>query len=172
MAAFNQLLHSHAGDAPPDVSEEDVYADRDRGCRAEEELSFILGQHMKLEEIRYVEFKEIMGGNPGSSVRSNADEYAVAFLNCEGSRIFWGIRDADRLVVGVSLSYAHKDEIRREVAAKLSHIQPPMPPADFRLNIHPVRDGEGREVPDLYVVELVAPRGNPAKLRATGRYDV
>lgn len=172
VAAFNQLLRSHAGDAPPDMPEEEVSVDRDHTRRVEEEFSFVLDQPVKLEEMRHVEFKEVTGGNPGSSIRSNADEYAVAFLNCEGGRIFWGIRDADRIVVGVRLSYTQRDDIRREVSAKLSHIQPPVPPADFRLNIHPVRDGEGREVPDLYVVELVAPRGNTGKLYATGSDDV
>jgi hypothetical protein len=172
VAAFNQLLRSHAGDAPPDMLEEEASVDGNSIRHIEEELSFILDQPVKLEEMRHIEFKEITGGNPGSSIRSNADEYAVAFLNCEGGRIFWGIRDADRTVVGVRLGYAQRDEIRREVSAKLSHLQPPVPLADFRLNIYPVRDDEGRGVLDLYVIELVVPRGNPTKLYATGSDDV
>ena len=46
---------------------------------------------MPFEETRFYEFKEIKGGKPADSITNTADEYAVAFFNREGGRIFWGI---------------------------------------------------------------------------------
>lgn len=46
-------------------------------------------------------------------------------------------------------------------------IQPPVTPATFRLNIHPVLDDKWQEISGLYVVEVSAPRGNLDDLYAT-----
>jgi predicted HTH transcriptional regulator len=62
----------------------------------------------------------------------------VAFLNGKGGRIFWGIRDACRYVVGVSLSYEQRDELRRVVTDKLNQIRPPISPAAYEINLHDV----------------------------------
>lgn len=173
--ALNRLLRAQGAEAPPDVSEdEDLLSAVGRltARSVEEELVFTLGQPVRLEETRHTEFKEIFGGNPADSIKHAADEYAVAFLNSEGGRILWGIRNGDRVVVGVKLNYKQRDDVRREVSVKLSQIQPPVPPADFRLNVHPVLDDEGQEISDLHVVEVRVPRGKPDDLYATAGGDV
>jgi hypothetical protein len=46
--------------------------------------SFIINEPVNFEETRYSEFKEIKGNNPVRSIVDVVDQYAVAFLNCEG----------------------------------------------------------------------------------------
>lgn len=95
--------------------------------------SFILGDALRLEETRHVEFKEVKGTNPFSSISNAADEYAVAFLNSEGGRIYWGVRDNDKVVVGVEIPESDRDRLRRDVTNKLSEIQPQLDPGRFKL---------------------------------------
>lgn len=66
-------------------------------------MQFTIGEQVNCEETRSVEFKEVKGQNPLGSIANTADEYAVAYLNSSGGKIFWGIRDTDRIVVGVEL---------------------------------------------------------------------
>ena len=115
--------------------------------------SFRHGDVFAAEETRSVEFKEIKGGNPIGAITNAADEYAVAFLNSEGGRIYWGIEDPTRRVVGVKLSYEQRDELRRKVSGKLHTILPPIDPTRFKINFHAVEGN--RDASDLYVVELV-----------------
>ncbi|MBZ5586835.1 MAG: ATP-binding protein, partial [Acidobacteriia bacterium] len=121
------------------------------------QLHFVLNQPVTIEETRHFEFKEITGGNPVHSIVNTADEYAVAFLNSEGGRIYWGIRDKDRIAVGVRLSYADRDKVRRDVTAKLNEIDPHIDPSQYRIEIHGIRDELGSKIPDLCIVELVVP---------------
>ncbi len=58
-----------------------------------------------MEETRFFEFKEIKGANPVNSIKNTCDEYVVSFLNSNGGSVFWGIRDNDRIVVGVIVNY-------------------------------------------------------------------
>lgn len=133
--------------------------------------TFTLNKPVFLEENRLFEFKEIKGQNPGHSIQSIADQYAVAFLNREGGSIFWGVRDIDRVVVGIKLDYSQRDEIRRVVTEKLTQIQPPIAPSSYRIEIHSVHD-EGKLVPDLCVVELSVPQVHTKDLYATGKNEV
>jgi hypothetical protein len=121
------------------------------------QLHFVLNQPVVIEETRHFEFKEITGGNPVHSIVNTADEYAVAFLNSEGGRIYWGIRDNDRIAVGVRLSYTDRDKIRRDVTAKLNQIDPHLDPSQYRIEIHGILDELGSKIPDLCIVELVVP---------------
>jgi hypothetical protein len=127
----------------------------------------LLNTPFPAEEDRRCEFKELRGNDPAASIRNNADEYAVSFLNSEGGRILWGIRDEDRVVVGVILSDRQKDEIRRDVANKLHAIRPPIATTSTRITFHPVYDGE-TILSARYVVELAVPRGDPQTLYFTG----
>jgi hypothetical protein len=120
-------------------------------------MNYAFGEKLCLEESRGVEFKEVRGNNPVSAIVNTADEYAVAFLNAEGGRILWGVRDSDKLVVGIPLDERQRDRLRKSVADKLHSIQPPIDPTQFEFNLHPVRF---TETPDsLYVAELVVPGG-------------
>lgn len=120
---------------------------------------FVHNQTIEAEEDRFTEFKEIYGRDPLHSILNLVEEYVVAFLNAEGGRILWGIRDHDRKVVGVQLSARQKDELRRALANKFFAIQPSVAPSSFRVHFHPIYKTCQRQdtMPDLFVVELVIP---------------
>ena len=119
------------------------------------QIRFVLDQPVPFEETRFYEFKEIKGGKPADSITNIADKYAVAFLNLEGGRIFWGIRDSDRITVGVPLDERQRDEVRRKVSEKLWGIRPPISDQDWAFEFHQVYELQGNPIEDLWVVELV-----------------
>lgn len=119
--------------------------------------AYLLNQPVTLEETMFCEFKEVVGAHPVRAIWRIVDQYVVAFLNSDGGRIFWGIRDADRIVVGVKASYRNRDEIRRAILDKTMRIQPAISPSAYRINFHPVLDNQ-EPVPDLFVIEVVVPR--------------
>ena len=119
------------------------------------QIRFVREQPIPFEETLFYEFKEIRGGNPADSITNTADEYAVAFLNSEGGRIFWGIRDSDGIAVGVLLDERQRDNVRRKVSEKLWGIHPPISDEDWDLEFHNVYDLQGNTTEDLWVVELV-----------------
>lgn len=118
--------------------------------------SLVLGKPMEIEETREYEFKEVKPLSPLSAIADVAEKYAVAFLNSEGGRIFWGVRGSDRIVVGVNLTFDDRDRLRQSVTSKLGAIRPAIDPTSFRFELHPIENTEG--VTDLVVVELVVPR--------------
>jgi hypothetical protein len=171
--AFNQLIRSQGVESPADPSDDDTPVVVVSGShRPTMERSFVLDQPVKIEERRYVEFKEIKGQNPVDSIKNTADEYAVALLNKEGGSIFWGVRDTDRVVVGVHLDYRQRDEIRRTVSQKLAQIQPSFPVSLFNLDFYPVRNEQGQEIEDLWIFEANIPGGSQTDLYATGGDEV
>lgn len=121
------------------------------------ETRFVLNQPVIIEETRHFEFKEVKGTRPVESIENTADEYAVAFLNSEGGCLFWGIRNKDKLIVGVRLSYGERDRLRRVVSEKLNSIQPKIDPTQYRIELHKVYDVDGKAIPDIWVVELRVP---------------
>ena len=120
------------------------------------QIRFVQDQPVPFEETRFYEFKEIKGRNPAGSITNASDEYAVAFLNREGGRIFWGIRDSDRITVGVALDERQRNDIRTKVSQKLAAVQPSIV-GHWELEFHNVYDFQGEIVEDLGVVELVVP---------------
>lgn len=118
---------------------------------------FRLGESLISEENLEYEFKEVKGSNPARSIRDVVDQYAVAFLNREGGSIYWGIQNSDRVVVGVNLSYAERDEIRRTVSEKLNGIKPAISPAFYKFELHSVISETG-PIDNLYVIELSIPK--------------
>ena len=121
------------------------------------QVHFTQGQPVPFEETRLYEFKEIKGRNPANRITKDSDEYAVAFLNSEGGRIFWGVRNSDRTTVGVTLNDQKRDEVRRIVSEKLGSIDPPVSVEDWHLELHQVYNFEGKTIEDLWVVELLVP---------------
>ena len=119
------------------------------------QIRFVQDQPVPFEETRFYEFKEVKGKNSAGSITNTADEYAVAFLNSEGGRIFWGVRNSDRITVGVLLSEQQRDDVRREVSEKLWGIRPPISDEDWDIEFHNVYDLQGNTAEDLWVVELV-----------------
>lgn len=119
---------------------------------------FLKDKPVAMEEDRNCEFKEVRGNDPVRAIKNMADEYVVSFLNSgEGGRILWGIRDADRVVVGVPLTYEHRDKLRLDVVSKLNEIQPKIDPTKYRVSLYPVIGGDNSLVPDLYVIEVYVP---------------
>lgn len=170
---FNQLLRSESVEAPADPSMEDVpVVVVSQSRRPPLERTFVFNQPVQIEERRYTEFKEIKGSNPVDAIKHAADEYAVALLNKEGGSVFWGVRDTDRVVIGVRLDYQQRDEIRRVVSNKLTQIQPHFPTSLFNLDFHPVRDEHGKAIEELWVFEADIPGGSPTELYATGSGEV
>lgn len=123
------------------------------------ETKYRLGQPVAFSESRHIEFKEVIGQNVTRPIIDVAERYAVSFLNAEGGRILWGIRDVDRVVTGVPLSPSDRDKVQLAVDDKLGGIQPPIDPTRFRLIFHPVEGGAA----DLTVVELRVPAGNSSE---------
>lgn len=135
---------------------------------SEQPLRFVLNRPIPLEETRHYEFKEVKGKNPVGSIKNQADEYAVAFLNSEGGRILWGVRNEDRSTTGVFLTYRDRDEVVKGVENKLFQIQPSLSPSSWRVDFFPVYDGDSA-LQDQWVVQLVVPRQSNARvLYATG----
>jgi len=141
---------------------------------AMKDYTFILNRPVDVEETRHYEFKEVKGGKPLDTIKNTCDEYVVAFLNSDGGRLFWGIRDSDRYAVGVTLSSAERDALRRIVTNQLHQIKPPISPTAYQINLYPVYEDESckKEVEDKYVVEVVAPRVFSNDLYSTGSGQV
>ena len=121
------------------------------------QIRFIQNQPVPFEETRFYEFKEVRSRNPADSITNTSDEYAVAFLNGEGGRIFWGVRDSDRITVGVTLNERQRDEVRRKVSEKLGSIDPPISVENWQLELHNVYNPQQETIEDLWVVELLIP---------------
>ena len=119
---------------------------------------FVLNQPIPVEETRYYEFKEVRSSKPVRKIVNDADEYAVAYLNSDGGRIFWGVRDRDRTTTGVRLPHSDRDRLRRSLMDKLYTTVPSIDPSQYRLVLHQVYDTDDRPVQDLTVVELAVPR--------------
>jgi hypothetical protein len=135
------------------------------------QIRFYVNQPIPIEETRHYEFKEVTGKNPISAIVNASDEYAVAFLNSGGGRIFWGVRNADRVAIGVRLDYEQRDRVRRQVWEKLFTIQPATALTHYRVELHPLYDGT-EEIHDPCVVELVVPAGDPRSLYLTASSEV
>jgi hypothetical protein len=172
--ALNRLIQMKGEEAPPDPSEldEDSLYEILHAGRPKSVPTFVHNKPLVLEETRYVELKEVVGPSVLNSVKNTVTEYAVALLNVQGGRIFWGVRNSDRVVVGLTLTYTQRDEIKREVTSKLSRIQPPVSMQELSLEFYPVQDEQGQVISDLYVFEVDVPRGSPSQLYATGSHEV
>ena len=137
------------------------------------QIRFVQGYPIPFEETLFYEFKEIKeGNNPVPPIIKHSNEYAVAFLNREGGRIFWGIRDSDRITTGVILNEQQRNETRTKVSEKLGAIQPSISPEDWQLEFHNVYDSQGEIIEDLWVIELVIPPPQERNVFYTGSSDL
>lgn len=119
--------------------------------------TFILGQVFDPEEDLHYEFKEVKSQSPARTIKNALERYIVCFLNAEGGFVYWGIRDSDREILGVNLSYEQRDEIRQILAQKTAGITPPIDPTVCRIEFYPVYDRERKAIDDHWIVELVVP---------------
>ena len=132
------------------------------------QIRFVQRYPIPFEETLFYEFKEIKGGNPVRSITNDSDEYTVAFLNREGGRIFWGVRDSDRITIGVTLNESKRNETRTKVSEKLGAIRPPISVEDWQLAFHNVYDSQGGIVDDLWIIELAVPSPQSRAVFYTG----
>lgn len=135
---------------------------------------WIRGAKFPHEENRTCELKEVKGGNPVNSIKSLVDQYAVAFMNAgisQAGSIFWGVRDEDMSIIGVSLTRRECDEIRRVVTEKLHQIVPVIAPTSYQVELHLVSDGI-KTIEGLYIVEVRIPAVRRTLLFATGSQEV
>ena len=136
------------------------------------QVRFVRGLPVPFEETRFYEFKEIGGGNAIRSISDTSDIYAVAFLNNKkGGRIFWGIKNKDRITIGVPLNEQQRDELRVKVSGKLGAIQPSIV-GYWQLELHPVYDLQGETIEDLWIIELVIPSPEKKEVFYTGKGEL
>lgn len=147
---------------------------RTQGARSPSESKgndsyFVQGQTVAFEETRHIELKEIKTTTRAvDSVKNTVDEYVVAFLNVgQLGSIFWGIRDSDRVVIGARFNTSERDSVRREVANKVSQIQPHIDASLIKQHFHQVFDEDRGEIPDLFVLEIEIPAASAQELYAT-----
>jgi len=112
---------------------------------------FIVNQSIEENEDLCTEFKLIKN----NKIPDVAYEYAQAFLNQDGGRLYVGIQDKDKIVVGNNIEYSKLDEIGQKVENKLLTINPPIYPREhYSITFHEIIDGNGSEIKDYYIFEL------------------
>jgi hypothetical protein len=131
---------------------------------AKDVFKFVIGQALEADENLYIEYKGKTTGKPEDKIPKEALEYAVAFLNREGGKIFWGIRHPDQVVDGVKLNREKRDLLQQRISGHLHQIVPAISSTDYRLLTHPVRSLDGTPIRDLLVLELSVAPGDPTSL--------
>jgi len=133
-------------------------------------LVFALGKPIELEESLTCEFKEVKGQTPVQAIGKIVDDYIVAFLNETAGSVFWGIRNADRTVVGVHLNQKMRDELRQVVGQKIAAIAPPVSSDWYQVPFHQVIQIEegGLAVKDTFVIEVCVRTSGGGGLYLTG----
>jgi CheY-like chemotaxis protein len=130
-------------------------------------VSFTLDRPVEFEESLSCEFKEAKA-NPVQAVSKVVDEYVVAFLNEAGGSIYWGIRDADRVVTGVPISGKLRDELRQVIGQKVASIAPSVPGEMVEAPFHTVVSPTGDPEPTLCVLEVRVAKPTVPGLFLTG----
>ena len=155
---------SRGGSSPPDPADVREQAASIHPLRPVV-AQFIQGQRVPMDETRFDEFKTISSSNVIAAILKELDECTIAFLNLEDRRyedycrIFWGIEDKTRKVVGITANDRQRDEVRQAIVGKLRGIQPPLAASSYYVELHRVTDAAGSLVPDLLVVEVAVGNG-------------
>ena len=124
---------------------------------------FILGNIIDHEEDYEYEFKEILPeAEPRDVINEKLIPYVAAFLNDNGGRLLFGIRDYDRTVTGIRLTSQQKDDIRQLINSKMDAIYPRVSPSAYSFTFHEVYDENRALLDNQYVLEIVInPPVNP-----------
>jgi len=139
-----------------------------------EENRFYLGEIFESDENLNIEFKEVKGKSPKNSIKSIADQYIVAYLNSidnKVGRIFWGVKDENKKIVGVSFSQADRDDIRKTLSELFLSIKPEITPSSFSIVFHQVYNID-KAITDLYLLEIVVPPIHSRYLYSTSKGEV
>lgn len=118
--------------------------------------TFIHGNSVSLEEDYEYEFKEIRNDEkPRNVIADKIIPYVAAFLNDNGGRILFGIRNSDRVVTAFKASSDEKDDIRQLINNKiLDAIHPRVSPSAYSIRFHNVYSNDKEELIDTYVLEV------------------
>ena len=124
---------------------------------------FILGKIIDQEEDYEYEFKEIIPEvQPRDLINEKLIPYVAAFLNDNGGRLLFGIRDYDRRVTAIHLTSEQKDDIRLLINGKMDAIYPRVSPSAYSFTFHEVYDENKNILTNQYVLEIVVnPPINP-----------
>jgi len=131
---------------------------------------FIIYQPVEEDEGLHTEFKEINI----NKIPDAAYDYAQSFLNQDGGRIYFGIRDKDKTVVGINVEYSKRDEIQQKVESKLYSIEPRVYAVEhYSMEFHLVIDSNGNQIQDCYVFELeIKPTTSKNFKSAGGKHSI
>lgn len=95
---------------------------------------------------------------PRNIIKNEVGEYIVGYLNGEGGRVFFGVKD-NRIVEGIQLFSHEQDDIRCLLNNKIRGIKPTISPDHIKVEFHPVYDEESDEkIPNWYVLEVMVNR--------------
>lgn len=119
-----------------------------------------VGEVLPNEEDMHNEFKSVASTNPVRSICDTFTKYALGYLNAEGGRMFFGVRDRDAVVEGVELSAKDRDRIRIGLQNKINDFQPKVDPTLFKIEFVTV-DGIDEE---RYVVLITVPSSSSSKI--------
>lgn len=114
------------------------------------------------------------GKNPKSSIKSIADQYIVAYLNSINNkvgRIFWGVNDESKLIVGVKFTQADRDDLRKSLTELFLSIKPEINPSAFSILFHQIYNKD-KAVDNLFLLEIVVPPIHSKYLYSTAKGEV
>ncbi len=95
---------------------------------------------------------------PQNIIKSQVGEYIVGYLNGEGGRVFFGVKD-NGIVEGIQLSLHELDEIKRIINDKIRGVKPTISPDHIQYEFHPVYDEEkDEEIANWFVLEILVNR--------------
>jgi Putative DNA-binding domain len=126
---------------------------------------FVIGQKLPIDETRFDEFKTVSSPYVVKAILNELDQYVISYLNIEDRRyedycrIFWGIEDRTRGIVGVQLDDGQRNELRLGIRGKLAGVKPPLASSSYYVELYQVKDVSGSAINDLYVVEVAVGHG-------------
>ena len=132
----------------------------------EELISFVYESHLPFLENEELEFKNY--SFPFQQGHCNRIKKTVcAFLNTNGGRIYFGVRDEDQCVLGIQLNDNKKiKSFNDSICNTLLLITPEIFRDQYCIKYLPIYD-RSVKIPDLYIVKLIIKRGNPNELYFT-----
>jgi len=135
---------------------------------------FYLNDTFYSDENINIEFKEVKGNNPKNSIKSLADQYIVAYLNStnnEVGRIFWGVSNDKKQIVGIKLNQDDRDDLRKSLTEQFLSIKPEINPSAFSIIFHPIYS-RTRKAENLFLLEILVPPIHSKYLYSTAKGEV
>jgi len=123
-----------------------------------QKLILILNDYFMAEEDYDNEFKEIKGNNPIDSIKKNLPKFVVGVLNSESldnGRIYWGVENQTKKIVGVNLSEKKRDEIKNIIENTLAQIKPSISPNSYSVDLIPIYDSNNSIMKDIWLIQVI-----------------